>query len=280
MATLSELVAARRDERMNNPRRYAARQRLKARDRNCPLRIISEGVTSSINTISEGVSKVDLSKSVLPGIHVELSGVAEKVKRLRAPITAMDLSFDGAFGEHEFGGDVFRYATYHLIDRYRRGTSFAPFVRQFLADFNAARQQDRTLTREGFFKTYSDQIMAFLASYKLVENPTTNEARLEFIALRFLIAAVIASRESQDAELESISELVHEGKLYAACKLASEVKAIQAACELARDAEARFLALDNCEIMRAVEQGGFKGLKALQHEREALRRFNAFKFGE
>lgn len=249
MATLSELVAARRDERVNNPRRYAARQRLNARDKNCPLRIISEGVTNSINTISEGLTNIDLSKSALPDIHERLSGFADKVKRIREPLKARA---DDSLATQHFGGDLSRYAVYHLIDRHRRNTSFTPLVLQFLADFKAARQQDRTLTREKFFSTYSDQILSFLLSYKLIERPTTNEARIESLTLHFLVAAVAQSREKYGRDFETI-------------------------CELEREAEARFLAQDNAEVMKAVKRGGLGALFKLQREREAQTKFKAFK---
>jgi hypothetical protein len=269
--SLRERVAARRAEReferINNPRRYAARQRAEAyRDRNCPLRIIKEEVVSSLKTISEGVTKIDLSQSSLPEIHVQLSSFAETLKRLREPIKNMDQNrFDAALGAQYFGGDLPRYSVYHLLDRHRRGTCFTPLVQQFLADYNAARQQDRTLTREKFFETYADQILNFLLNYKLIERPTTNEARIEFMTLRFLVAAVLSAREKYPAE--SMMQLIHEAK-------------IDAVCKLAREAEARFLALDNAEIKQAVEQGGFNALLQLQRERQAYTNFKPFKIGD
>jgi len=104
---------ARELERINNPRRYAARLRAEAyRRKKCPLR--------------------------------KLAGITQQLKDFRAPITA---KAEAMRGVREFGGNISRHLVYHLIDKHRRGTSFTPLVQQFLRDYKEAHELDHTLTR-------------------------------------------------------------------------------------------------------------------------------------
>lgn len=184
--------AARELERVSDPKRHAARLRAEAhRQKNCPIR----AATSEINSVAQ---------QTLPAIHTELASFAEYLKRVRAPITAKAEALKGL---RTFGGDINRHAVFHLIDKHRRGSSFTPLIQRFLSDYNAARELDGTLTREHFFSTYMDQVMDFLSTYKLVERPKINAARIEYLTLRVLVGVVTPNREKYGARFEAASEL-------------------------------------------------------------------------
>lgn len=154
-------------ERDSNPRRYRARLRAEAYSkRKCPGRRMAP----------------------------VLESLSESLRQIGGPLSLM------AASRHlDFGGDLHRYAVYHLIRIHRHprlrafsrhNSPFAPLAQVFLDDFNAARSLSPGLTRKQFIATYSDQILQFLEHYTPQDYRLPHDARMEYLGLRALVALI------------------------------------------------------------------------------------------
>src|SRR5262245_17166989 len=86
---------------------------------------------------------------------------------------------------------LYHVGRYHL----RHKSGFSEFFKQSLKDYKDAWLSDRTLTRVQFWKSYTDQVAAFLSTYTVDDQLESVDAtEIEWTTLRALISLVAPHR--------------------------------------------------------------------------------------